>query len=340
MPEVEKRLQEVGEGVFAYTQLPGSWGWSNAGLVTDRGESLLVDTLFDLKATASMLESMRKTAPAAERIKTVVNTHGNGDHCYGNALVAGAEIVATQGCVDDLTETPPSRNALFRGGGRVVLGLGGAGRALARGLRAVGLPQLEWLQDAATLALPAFEPFDFPLARAVLPTRVFTGTYETRVGDKHVEVVEVGPAHTRGDAFVYVPEDRVVFTGDLVFKDAHPIVWEGPVTNWIAACRRLLALDVETVVPGHGPITDKRALEETIAYFELLTEESRSRYEAGLSVEEAVCDITLDAYRDWLDGERVYVNVATLYRDFSGSRKAPHVLKLFAGMARYKEGRL
>jgi cyclase len=283
---------------------------------------------------------MRRATRSAERIGTVVNTHGNGDHCYGNALVADAEIVATQGCVDDLAEAPPSRNALLLGGGRVILGLGGFGRGLARVLRAVGLPQLEWVRDAASLAIPAFEPFDFPMASAVLPTRVFAGVYHTRVGDKRVQVVEVGPAHTRGDAFVYLPDDRVVFTGDLLFRDAHPIVWEGPVANWIAACRRLLALDVETVVPGHGPISDKRALEETIGYFELLTDEARRRYEAGLSLDEAVRDITLDTFRGWLDAERVYVNVATLYRDFSGKRKAPHVLELFAGMARYKEGRL
>jgi len=56
----EKKLHELGNGIYAYTQLPGSWGWSNAGLITDGDQSLLVDTLFDEKIAAEMLESMRR----------------------------------------------------------------------------------------------------------------------------------------------------------------------------------------------------------------------------------------------------------------------------------------
>ena len=339
MAAVTKRLQDVGRGIWAYTQLPGSWGWSNAGLIEDGGESLLVDTLFDLRTTAAMLDAMRAATPAARRIDTVVNTHGNGDHCYGNALVDDAEIVATQGCVDDLADAPPQRNALLLRAGRFGLALGGVGRSAGRALRAIGLPQLDTLLDAAMLAVPAFEDFEFSNMSTVLPTRTFEGTLEVRVGDKRVELVEVGPAHTRGDAYVYVPDDRVVFTGDLLFKDAHPIVWEGPVANWIAACRKLLELDVETFVPGHGPLCGKSGIEETVAYLELLSSEARRRYDAGMSAEDAVRDIVLDAYSGWLDGERVYVNVHTLYREFSGSRKPPHVLNLFAGMARYRNAR-
>jgi glyoxylase-like metal-dependent hydrolase (beta-lactamase superfamily II) len=63
--------------------------------VTDGDAALLVDTLFDLRLTAEMLESMRRATPAAARIGTVVNTHANGDHCYGNALMAGSEIISS-----------------------------------------------------------------------------------------------------------------------------------------------------------------------------------------------------------------------------------------------------
>ena len=90
-----KGLQEVGEGLYAYLQPGGSWGWSNAGLVVDGEATLLVDTLFDLALTREMLRAMRDAAPAAARIDTLVNTHANGDHCYGNQLVSGAEIIAS-----------------------------------------------------------------------------------------------------------------------------------------------------------------------------------------------------------------------------------------------------
>ncbi len=77
---------EAGEGCHAYVQGDGSWGWSNAGLVLGDGCSLLVDTLFDLPLTAEMLAAFA-TRTATAPIGTVVNTHANGDHCYGNELV-------------------------------------------------------------------------------------------------------------------------------------------------------------------------------------------------------------------------------------------------------------
>src|SRR5258708_14589654 len=91
-----KGLHELGNGCYAYLQPDGSWGWSNAGLVADSGQSLLVDTLFDLKLTREMLVTMRRAEPAAtKKIATLVNTHSNGDHCFGNELVDAGEIFAS-----------------------------------------------------------------------------------------------------------------------------------------------------------------------------------------------------------------------------------------------------
>ena len=74
-------LREVGDGLYAYLQRDGGWGWSNAGLVVEGDSTLLVDTLFDLHLTERMLTAMRRAVPAAARIDTLVNTHANGDHC-------------------------------------------------------------------------------------------------------------------------------------------------------------------------------------------------------------------------------------------------------------------
>ena len=88
----EKGLHDLGGGAYAWLAPDGSWGWSNAGLIVDEEESLLVDTLFDLRLTQEMLDSMRDAEPrAAARIGTLVNTHANGDHCHGNQLVEGAD---------------------------------------------------------------------------------------------------------------------------------------------------------------------------------------------------------------------------------------------------------
>ena len=110
-------VHEAGDGCLAYVQRDGAWGWSNAGLIVGDGRSLLVDTLFDLRLTAAMLEAL---APHTTRapIDVVVNTHANGDHCYGNELVAGAEIIASAAAAEEMAEVPPAMLAALNSGAR------------------------------------------------------------------------------------------------------------------------------------------------------------------------------------------------------------------------------
>ncbi|HEY7419415.1 MAG TPA: MBL fold metallo-hydrolase, partial [Ktedonobacteraceae bacterium] len=153
-----------------------------------------------------------------------------------------------------------------------------------------------------------------------LPKQTFEGELTLSVGNKTVHLIEVGPAHTRGDTLVHVPGDKVIFTGDILFIGGHPIMWAGPTSNWLRACERILELDVETIVPGHGPITDKHGVAELKGYLEYIYQEARKRYEAGMPILEAARDIPLDRYASWTDGERIAVNVATIYQELSGDQ--------------------
>lgn len=308
-----KGLHEIGNGIYAYLQPDGSWGWSNAGLVVDGEHSLLVDTLFDLKLTEDMLRHMRRATPAAHRIDTLVNTHANGDHCWGNQLVAGAEIVTSRASAEEMAEVPAERLAYLM---RLAPTLGELGAYLQR----------------------IFGSFDFEGITLTLPTRTFDGDLTLMVGSKAVQLLEVGPAHTKGDVLVYVPAERTVFTGDILFIDGHPIVWAGPIGNWINACERILAMDVAVIVPGHGPITDKEGVARVKGYLEYLATAARQRFEAGLSVMEAARDIALDAYASWSDAERIVVNVHTLYREFSGDTTPVDIVALFGHMAQLARG--
>lgn len=306
--QYRKGLYDLGDGIFAYLQPDGSWGWSNAGLIADGEETLLVDTLFDLSLTQAMLDEMRAAVPAAKDIGTLVNTHANGDHCWGNELVEGAEIIASRSSAEEMEEVPAS---LLHGMMQAAPNMGELGDYLTR----------------------IFGPFDFSGIRTTLPSRTFDQALSLTVGDKAVELIEVGPAHTRGDVLVHVPADRTVFTGDILFVEGHPIIWAGPVENWIRACERIMAMDVETVVPGHGPLTDKSGVKAVRDYLAYIAAEARKRYDAGMAAFEAAQDIALDDYDSWGDAERIAVNVNTLYREFSGDTAPTDILALFGQMA-------
>ncbi len=310
-----KGLTDLGGGHFAYLQPDGSWGYSNAGLVTDGEASLLVDTLFDLPLTQAMLDAMRDATPAADSIDTLVNTHANGDHCYGNALVGGATIVASQASAEEMAQVTPAVMAeLIRNAD--ALGAGGA-----------------FLREI-------FGQFAFEGIEVVAPTETFSGRQSRRVGDKRVDLIEVGPAHTRGDVLVHAVDDGVVYTGDILFIDGTPIVWEGPIGNWIAACELIVDMAPRAIVPGHGPLTDVAGVKRMQAYLEYVRDEARLRYDAGLGPMEAVRDIALGDYTHWLDAERIVVNVHTLYREFSGGQHgAANIIELFGLMGEVAHSR-
>lgn len=304
-------LHEIGNDCYAYLQPDGGWGYSNAGLVVGNGQSLLVDTLFDLKLTASMLESM-KAVTASAPIGTVVNTHANGDHCYGNQLVKDANIVASAATAHEMTEVPPAMLAALN--------------------KAPG--------EVGDLFRSFFGDFEFDGIDLALPTQTFTGQLTVKVGERDIELIEVGPAHTAGDTIAYVPSARTVYTGDILFIGGAPIVWAGPLENWIAACDLINSLDLDVVVPGHGPLTDKDGVSRVREYLSFVLTEASARQEQGMDAFDAAREICADILGDpnksfatWKEFGRISVNVDTVYRSKNANHKSPDVVEQFRRMA-------
>jgi glyoxylase-like metal-dependent hydrolase (beta-lactamase superfamily II) len=287
-------LHEIGNGVFAYLQPDGGMGLSNAGLLVDGKRSVVVDTLMDLPLTQEMLSTMRRATPAAETIDVLINTHANLDHTFGNQLVADAEIISSAACAEEMMEQNQIWLDHFR-------------NWQTRDIRATPSQQL-------------MARFNFDDIVITPPTRTF---HEKRIavplGNRVIDVIQVGPAHTRGDVIAYSPSDRIVFAGDILFIGVHPVIWVGPWNGWIEACELILGLDVDVVVPGHGPITDKAGVQVMLDWISYLRDESKARYDAGLSVEETVRSIALyPPIADWIEPERIVNNVNLLFGEFGG----------------------
>jgi len=303
-------LHEVGQGAYAYLQPDGGWGYSNAGLIVGDGCSLLVDTLFDLRLTEAMLESMSGVTGGAP-IGTVVNTHANGDHCYGNQLVSGAEIVASSATAHEMTEVPPTMMAALNA---------------ADG-------------DVGDLFRSFFGDFDFAGIELAPPTRTFDGRLDIDVGGRVVELIEVGPAHTKGDTIVHCPETKTVYTGDILFIGGAPIVWAGPLENWIAACDLIAALDADVIVPGHGPLTDKAGVAHVRDYLSSVLDGATKMQREGVDAFEAARELvsmlhgTSKPFSSMGEFGRMAVNVDTVYRSLDPMYQPPNVVEQFRRMA-------
>jgi cyclase len=299
----ERGLHEVAPGTYAWLQPNGAWGEANAGLVVGEGEAMLIDTLWDETLAGEMLAAMSPQLDGAP-ISHVVNTHSDGDHWWGNSQApADAEIITCRASREAMEhESSPGELArmsrLARGGRRAPGSLGGLCRQIAEMLA----------------------PYDFDGVRLRQPDTVFERELELSVGGRPARLLLLGPAHTPGDTIVHLPDVGVVFAADLLFIDAIPVMWHGPSSGWLAALEKVLGLDAETYVPGHGDVTDRGGIESVRRFWLWLRESVQAQLdrEALDLTAELIASPGFEEWREWECPERLLISVVAVTRELAG----------------------
>ncbi|MEX2245183.1 MAG: MBL fold metallo-hydrolase [Dehalococcoidia bacterium] len=287
--------QELAPGVFAYLQSGGGLCVSNAGLIaTPAGAAAegatAVDALFTPPMTRAFLDEARRLT--GRPVARLLNTHHHVDHTLGNAAFpAATQIVAHAKAKAEMQRS----------------GLG--------------------VLDVIARIAPHFAA-DLRDARQRLPDLTFDGdALELDAGGRRLRLLHLGPAHTVGDVLVHLPEERILFAGDLAFFYVTPLAHEGHIGNWVRVGHRIIdEVDADVIVPGHGPVGTKVDLRLMLGYFELLRDAGRPAFDAGASEQEAVRSILgradIGPYAAWTEPERIAPNVARLYREFRGELDA------------------
>jgi cyclase len=273
IPSWPKEFREVADGVFAYIQAGGpgigNLNISNAGLIVGRNANVAVDALWAPPMTRDFIASIRRTSK--NPVEHLLLTHHHGDHTYGAASFRPAEIVSHRRCREVLaTMSPPDPERM----------------------RQAGSPYAD----------------DFKGLEIALPTLTFESEMTLYCGDREVRLLYCGPAHTVDDTLVYMPKEKLLFAGDIAFYYVTPLAFQGHISGWIKAIDRIRDLDVETIVPGHGPVGGKREL----------AREARRCFEAGLDETEAAIEIRLGWFDRWVEPERLVHNVMRFYTELRG----------------------
>jgi glyoxylase-like metal-dependent hydrolase (beta-lactamase superfamily II) len=226
-------LQEVAPNTSAYLQYDGSWGISNAGFLVGADGLLVIDATMVASMAQAFIEQIRRVSD--KPFRQLINTHSHPDHTGGNRLFTGAEIISHRICREEMERqaaSPP------------------------------GAPRPNFM--ATMPRTPAMQHmFDLvasdPNRNIPLPTLTYEDTLTLRYGETEVQLLYYGPAHTFGDTLVYFPQSKVLFAGDIGFFYSMPLV-VGKVGGWLEVIDRVKDLDVELIVPGHGPVGGKREL--------------------------------------------------------------------------------
>ena len=220
-------MQKVTENVFTDTTIRGC----NPSFVVTSDGVVVIDT----PQLPTKAVEMRMKAEEHGPIRFLINTEHHVDHIFGNYFFKGAgTVIANRGVDDNFMVVGPD------------------------------LDPFEYAKEAI--------PTDDPEGAEIFPDRdeyerdmnrpqiVFTGDVMLRVGHHVFELIHT-PGHTPGQLAVYVPQEKVVFTGDTIFSECQTWLMASDVDGWLAALDRIAELDIDYIVPGHGPVTDKQYLQ-------------------------------------------------------------------------------
>jgi cyclase len=288
---------EVADGVFAYVQPDGSWWINNTGFLVDADDRRVVAV--DTCSTERRTRAFLAAIAAVtpHPVRTLVNTHHHGDHTNGNCLVAEEATIIGHHVTRE--EVLATRIG---------------------GLEAV------------------FGDVDWGDLTPAAPTVTFLERLDVHVGGRVAELHHFGsPAHTRSDVAVWLPAERLLFAGDLVFNGGTPFVVMGSVAGSLAAIERLRALGPTTIVPGHGGVCGPEVLDRVEGYLRFVQALAAEAHAAGTPPLEAARSVDLGEYAEWLDAERIVGNLHRAYAELDGGE--PNVLAAFGDMLAYNGGR-
>jgi cyclase len=276
------RLHEVAAGVFAWVQPDGSWWVNNAGAVTGTGGTIVVDTCATEERTRRFLTAVAAVSDGA--VTLAVNTHAHGDHTYGNSLLPGSTVLIGH---ERMRETLLHDRVIER-------------------------------------CPPAWSPVpDWGAVTRRVPDVTTQGDVVLHTGSRRVELRHPGfVAHTDGDLVAWLPEERVLFSGDLLFHGLTPLAFQGSVVGARRSLEWIASFEPLTVVPGHGPLVRAADLPDVLAqhdrYYELILRTARDGLAASRSPLDAARECDLGAFAQWVDAERLVLNLHRAYAELDG----------------------
>ena len=255
-------------------------GATDAGFIAGEDGVVVIDTLMTATLANALLGEVRAVTSAP--LLHIVNTHWHGDHVFGNAVLPAAPIIAHDTCRDDLLSEWDSHRAFLR-----------------------ELYPAAWPEISELPATP--------------PNVTFDSRLTVHLAGRAAHVRHFGRAHTRGDIVVHLPDDGVVFAGDIAFHDYIPNARDGFPRDWVAVARALEGLDCDVVVPGHGPVGTTADVARMRECLELIVGQVESAFARGMSEEEARAGLRLGSFSSWgRQEDRLPTLVARAYRELRG----------------------
>ncbi|MDQ7786165.1 MAG: MBL fold metallo-hydrolase [Thermodesulfovibrionales bacterium] len=236
-----EKLTRIAENVYAYVDIKNgsknnSFG-ANAGIIIGKDGIVVVDTMISAKEAKRFIRDIRIIS--RKPIRYVINTHYHLDHVFGNSEFAklGAVIIAQEN----------SRKAMENSARETLENIGKYG----------------------------LTPQDMKGTTLAYPLLTYGDRMTINISGQQIELIHARQSHTDGDTLVYLPDKKVLFAGDILFTNYHPFLGEGNIEEWAKELDAIKSMDIEKIIPGHGPLSGKNELEDMKEYILLFDQKAK-----------------------------------------------------------------
>ena len=282
-PAWNRELRQLAPNVYAYLQGGGpgvsAAGVSNPGMIAGSDYLLAIDATQGPIPANAFIAASKQAT--GKDFGRLVNTHHHGDHVNGNQFFTHAEILSHPYCRDECVKAAATTPKMWE-----------------------KVPGVAEGTESRKL---------------VPPSVTFKDDLTYFIGGTEVQFKFAGPAHTWGDMMAYLPQNKILFAGDVAFFWVAPYANNSFITKWIEVCDKIAGWDVDVIVPGHGPIGGKKELAEMASYFRVLGVEARKRYDAKMTPGAAAAEIRLGRFDNWIGPERLIMDVVRWYEEWDST---------------------
>ncbi len=306
-PEKGTDLTQLADNVYARIVNPDGDAVGNSGILVLEQSVLVFDTHFTPEAARALLASIRSVTP--KPVRYVVNSHFHPDHTHGNQVFENAQIIGSANTRRYILESDlPSLNRTINNTRTQI-------RKLQREMeKADDSLQRQNYRDQVRSRQRYLDDL---LRLHILAPQVTTDDSMTILeGEKAVELRFLGKGHTDGDLVLIFPWARVVFLGDLFFNEAIPNVQDASILQWMDTLQRVLKIEADIFVPGHGAVGDKKAVERFLNYFKELKTLVEAAMARGDSMEQSIDEMRIPAkYSEYRFQNFFPANVQRMYEE-------------------------
>ena len=287
-------LVEFGDGIYGCIHKFGGKAICNVGIVDNGKETLIFDSFLSPDVTEELLNAVKDMGLSP--VKYVVNSHFHNDHIRGNQVFSkDVKIISTRKTKELIEEEEPLQIAYEKENAPARLYYYDSlynsfvGDKQSREYKQI----LMWRPYYETLSNSHIE------VKTQLPNLFVDSILNLKGPNRKIQLISKGEGHTPSDLVMYLPDDRILFTGDLIFNKCHPYVAHGNIPKWKAWLDFMNSLEVSIIMPGHGQVGTEELIDKMMNYLQDLETTAEDLVNKNLSIEESDNIAVPDKYKEW-----------------------------------------